>query len=189
MAPKNLSTLPNPSTNMPNNQISATLSPADKDAVLAALQTIKTKLPFLVGLPEDARGELARLGTRTVGFDQDCAAAMASKPELIPSFVNQAELGKDRALWSPLGEILGQIEQLFGSVRDTFDVLGAEIYDADRAFYNNVREAAKRGVPGAQAIYDTLKVRFPGRPRGSSGGSEAGRSGGTGSAGVGGSGN
>jgi hypothetical protein len=29
-----------------------------------------------------------------------------------------------------------------------------------------VKQAAKRGVAGAAAIYDELKARFPGRPRG-----------------------
>jgi hypothetical protein len=165
---------------MPNNQISAVMTAADLADVRAAIQTIKTKMPFLVGLAEDARKEMARLGTKTVGFDQDCAAGMTSQPALIPSYVDQPELAKDRALWQPVGEVLGELEQLTGSVRDTFDVIGSEIYDADRAFYNNVREAAKRGAPGAQALYATLKVRFPGRPRGASGGEGDAGSGGTG---------
>lgn len=150
------------------NRVSATLSEADKQAVLDAIATIKTKLPFLVGLPKDARGELPRLGEKTVGYDADCRAAMAARPDLIPSFVQMDELAKDRALWGPLGEIAAALEPVAGAVRDTFDVVGSEIYDADRAFHASVREAAKRGVPGAQAIYDQLKLRFPGRPRGSS---------------------
>lgn len=36
---------------------------------------------------------------------------------------------------------------------------------ADLAFYQNVKQAAKRGVAGATTIYDDLKERFPGRPR------------------------
>jgi hypothetical protein len=155
------------------NLVSATLSDEDKAAVLAAIATIKTKLPFLVGLDEAARRELPRLGDKTLGYDQDCAAGMAAMPELIPSFVNQAELAKDRALWGPLGEILGQLGPLAQALQDTFDVVGSEIFDADRAFHANVREATRRGVAGAQAIYDKIKARFPGRPRGSSGAAEA----------------
>jgi hypothetical protein len=161
------------------NQISAVLSDTDKAAVLAAIATIKTKMPFIIGLSPDARKELARLGDKTVGFDVNCAEGMANKPELIPSFIDQAELAKDRTLWAPVGEILAQLEALTDSVRDTFDVIGAEVFDADRAFYNNVREAAKRGVPGAQSIYDSLKPRFPGRPRGASGGEPPAGGGGT----------
>lgn len=164
---------------MANNLISAVFSAEDKAAVLAAIQTIKTKMPFILGLSAEARKEMARLGDKTVGFDVNCQAGMASMPELIPGFVDQPELAKDRALWAPVGEVLGELEQLTDSVRDTFDVIGSEVYDADRAFYNNVREAAKRGMPGAQTLYDTLKVRFPGRPRGSSGGEPPAGGGGT----------
>ena len=167
------------------NRVSATLSDADKAAVLAAIATIKSKLPFLVGLDESARKELPRLGTKTVGYDQDCRAGMTARPDLIPSFVNQPELAKDRALWEPLGEIQTELAVLFQSVQDTFDVIGSEIFDADRAFHANVREASNRGVPGAKAIYDQIKVRFPGRPRGSGGGAGGGAGGGGGSGGGG----
>lgn len=36
---------------------------------------------------------------------------------------------------------------------------------ADLAFYQNVKQAARRGVNGAEAIYADLQQRFPGRPR------------------------
>lgn len=154
------------------NRVSATLSAADKDAILAALALIKSKLPFLVGLNDDERGELPRLGNKTLGYDRDCQEAMTARPDLIPGFVNQPELAKDRALWQPLGEILAVLSPLTGGVQDTFDVVGSEIFDADRAFHANVREATKRGVAGASDIYARIKVRFPGRPRGHSGGDD-----------------
>ncbi|HEV7892558.1 MAG TPA: hypothetical protein VGP08_18235 [Pyrinomonadaceae bacterium] len=41
---------------MPDNRISATLSQADRQAVLDAINTIRTKLPFLIDLsPEERR--------------------------------------------------------------------------------------------------------------------------------------
>ena len=163
------------------NRVSATLSDTDKAAVLAAIATIRSKLPFLQGLDDDARKELARLGSKTVGYDQDCQAGMTARPDLIPSYVNVPELAKDRALWTPLGEILTELGALCQSVQDTFDIVGSEIYDADRAFHANVRESSKRGVAGAKAIYDQIKVRFPGRPRGHSG--DAGGTGGSGGGG------
>lgn len=94
---------------------------------------------------------------------------MAARPDLIPSYVNQAELAKDRALWGPLSEILAQLDDLTSGSATPSDIVGSEIFDADRAFHANVRGASKRGVAGAQAIYEQIKVRFPGRPRGSSG--------------------
>ena len=37
-----------------------------------------------------------------------------------------------------------------------------EIWLADLSFYQTVRQAARRDVPGADTIYDDLKARFPG---------------------------
>ncbi|MDP1588285.1 MAG: hypothetical protein Q8M07_11105 [Prosthecobacter sp.] len=53
---------------MPNdNRISATLSDADKAAVLAAFQVIKTKLPFLINLTPAECQSIPTLGTTRGG--------------------------------------------------------------------------------------------------------------------------
>jgi hypothetical protein len=40
--------------------------------------------------------------------------------------------------------------------------VNSELMMADLSFYQNVRQAAKRGRPGADTIYNDLRVRFPG---------------------------
>lgn len=50
---------------MPENRISAALSQADQQAVLAAVQTIREKLPFLIDLsPEERRARRPRPALR-----------------------------------------------------------------------------------------------------------------------------
>lgn len=73
-----------------------------------------------------------------------------------------AELKKDRALRTPLNDIVRELDSLTSAVDDTSTLVGHEIYMAELTFYQNVRQAAKRGVSGALAIYDDLKDRFPG---------------------------
>ena len=43
-------------------------------------------------------------------------------------------------------------------------LLYTDLYLADLSFYANVKQAARRGVVGADTIYNDLKARFPGRP-------------------------
>ena len=57
------------------------------------------------------------------------------------------------------------IEQICNAISDTVMVAGSEAYVAALSVYKVVKDAAKNGVPGAQTIYDELKVRFPGRPK------------------------
>jgi hypothetical protein len=41
-------------------------------------------------------------------------------------------------------------------------LVGNEIWMADLSFYQSTRQAAQRDVPGADTVYDDLKLRFPG---------------------------
>lgn len=88
-----------------DNRISVTMLPADKTAVLAAIATIKTTMPYLLNLTKEERRGLPKLGDKSLAFDEKCAGYMASRPELVPSFVNAAELVKDRVLMNDLNDI------------------------------------------------------------------------------------
>ena len=148
-----------------DNRISASILPADKAAVLAAIQTIRTKLPFLLNLSATERRALVKIGDKSVGFDQKCASYMSAHPELVPAFVNTAELVKDRSLAADLHDISHELLQVAEGVDDTLMLALSEAYMADLSFYQNVRQAAQRGVVGADTIYNDLKQRFPGGPK------------------------
>lgn len=49
---------------MPENRVSATLSEADQQAVLAAIETIRQKLPFLIDLTPEQRRSLPKMGDK-----------------------------------------------------------------------------------------------------------------------------
>jgi hypothetical protein len=145
-----------------DNRISAALSAADKQAILDAVATIRSKLPFLVSLTPEERITLPKMSDKSIGFDEKCTSYMTSLPSLVPGFVNVAEVAKDRALRSELADVVRDIVALGTSCDDTLMVVSSEIWMADLTFYQSVRQAAKRGVPGAQAAYDDLSQRFPG---------------------------
>src|ERR1051325_9291352 len=47
---------------MPENRVSASLSQADQQAVMEAIQTIREKLSFLIDLTPDERRKLPKIG-------------------------------------------------------------------------------------------------------------------------------
>ncbi len=152
-----------PMTN--DNRVSATILAADITAILAAFTTIRTKLPFLIQVGAQERIELPKLGEKTLGFHEKCTTYMASNPEFIPPFVTPAEVAKDIALRDQFHQFLPQLIELYNLITGTEMVVGSEIYMADLAYYQSVREAARRGRPGAEAIYNDLQTRFPGAPK------------------------
>ncbi|MFT3782430.1 MAG: hypothetical protein QM790_10490 [Nibricoccus sp.] len=146
-----------------HNRISATLSSEDRAAVLAAVDTIKSKLPFLLSLEPGEIRELPRLGPKTLNFDEGCTSYMEKHPELVPAFIDVKEVNKDRLLRAQIADIVRSLSTLAQDAEDTLAVIAHEVYNADLAFYQNVKQAAKRGILSAQSAYADLSERFPGR--------------------------
>ena len=149
---------------MPNdNRISAVLAPADKATILQKITEIRALLPFLLNLTIQERKELFKLGDKGLGFDEKCKTYMAANPTLVPGFVSIPEMDKDRALRLNVLDILREFASLHEALDDTALVLGSEILMGDLSFYQNVKQATRRGsVTGVDVIYQDLQARFPG---------------------------
>ena len=148
-----------------SNRVSAVLGDAEIAELRTQIAALRARLPFLVNLSPQDRKELPKLGDKTVGFDEKCQTYMESNPEFLPGFVDTAELDRDRALRSQMLRIAPDLLLLAEQIEDTLTVLGSEIVMVDFAYYQGVREAARRGLPGAQLSYDDLRTRFPGPGR------------------------
>ena len=144
-----------------DNRISAALPGADKAAILTKLQEIRALLPFLVNLTPDERKSLGAIGTARAGMDDAFLQAMTAHPELAPSFVNLDEVNKDRTLRQDISPILQAAAELCEGVGDTTALAAHDNYLAYLSFYTNVKEAARRGVPGADTILSNLARFFP----------------------------
>lgn len=149
-----------PHTTM-DNRISATLSPADQASALTKLGEIQTLLPFLINLTAEEKSALPKMSAIRDGMDETFAQEMAAHPELVPNFVDMTELGKDRALRSALRDLHQQMCALCEGIEDTLTAAGVDTYLAYLSFYNNVKQGAKRNVPGANTVLDNLKRFFP----------------------------
>jgi hypothetical protein len=148
-----------------SNRISATLLAAAITAINGAIATIRTNLPFLLSLTIDERKALPKLGDGRVALLEDAYPLMLENPDLVPTYVDIAEVTKDHDLRNALDPILNSIGTLFQDVEDTEIIVGSELYNAIRGFYLNCQEAAKRGVATAQAVVNVLSKYFarPGR--------------------------
>ncbi len=97
-----------------------------------------------------------------MGFDAKCAAYMASNPAFLPGFIVLAEVLKDRELREAFMEFVPDLRTLCDGVEDTLMVINSELWMADLAYYQSVREASRRNRAGAEVIYTDLRSRFPG---------------------------
>lgn len=144
-----------------DNHISATLSAADKAAILTKLTEITALLPFLINLTAEEKSSLPKMSAIRDGMDEAFSQEMAAHPEMVPNFVDMTEVGKDRAIRTALRDLHQQMCALCEGLEDTLTAAGVDTYLAYLSFYNNVKQAAKRNVPGANTVLDNLKRFFP----------------------------
>jgi hypothetical protein len=175
------------------NLVSGTLSAADQQAVLDAIQTIRDKLPFLTGLSREERASLPKMGDRSVGFVQTAhqfAGQNVDRPGAdfgMPEFTSDMEL---EAQLRPIEVALGQLSETFSDtmlalrsdlmVRSTFVYALMKVLGKASGAFDDMRQAMgqrfKRGSSKSQSGSGGGGGAVPG---GGSGGPSGGGTGGT----------
>ena len=143
-----------------DNKISASISAQDMTDIMAAFATIKAKLPFLINLTPAEKRRMPNISTERGGMVDTFTTEMGLHADLIPTYVDMTELQKDTALITQLEVIRACANELCEGINDTHQAVGSDMYLAYLSFYNNVKQAAKRAIVGADAIYQNLRRFF-----------------------------
>ena len=141
-----------------NDRIDATLSQADLDAILAAVETITSKLPFLVDLSPDERQALPKFGDKSLAFVQRAHDVVRQDDSFLPRSFDVDAFGRDVALRARLDTVALALGRLAEHVDDTQMLVGAEAYAAALTAY----DALKRSGNGTalDGAADDLARRF-----------------------------
>ncbi|HEY5507183.1 MAG TPA: hypothetical protein VIK29_00825 [Paludibacter sp.] len=121
--------------------------------------------PYMVTLTPTERADMLKMGDRTLGFVQKSNEYGKTNPEFAPGYLNLGDFNIDFADSQNLVSILNILTQFSNGIDDTKMVAGSEAYQAALLYYNGVQRAVEMNVPGAKAIYDELKNRFPSRAK------------------------
>ena len=136
---------------MVDNRISATLSQADVEAIIAAINTIKQKLPFLINLsPEEKRG-LPRPGDKSRAFISKALEVATQNPDILPRMFSIEEMRKDVELSQALQPIELALTHLWEQFENTSVVVNSEAYAAALAVYSLAKATGK-----SASLNDTL---------------------------------
>jgi hypothetical protein len=149
---------------MPDNRISASLSEADRQAVLDAINTIRQKLPFLIDLTPEERRSLPKMGDSSRGFVTQALAVATQNADILPRSFDVDEMRKDLALLDSLQPILTALTQLGELVDDTYTAVGSEAYTSALLVYQYARAAGKGSA--LDGALDALSQRFARKSRG-----------------------
>ncbi|MEH2162758.1 MAG: hypothetical protein V7K38_17460 [Nostoc sp.] len=143
---------------MADNRISATLSPADKEAVMQAIATIKEKLPFLVDLTPEERRTMLKMGDKSRAFVSKALEVATQNPNFLPRSFDLEEMRRDLALFESLYPVFLSLTQLQELVDDTCIASASEAYAAALAVYSYAK--ASGDVTGLDGVIDEMGRRF-----------------------------
>ncbi len=138
------------------NLVSATLSATDRDAVLLAISTITTKLPFLLGLSVNDRINLQKMGNIRRSFVEQTVPIANQNAQVLPASFNLGELTADMDLYHQLIPIMDALKPVFEKLDDTLMALGSDLYAASLEAYGYIKTAGKS--QGLDALRDQLKA-------------------------------
>ncbi|MEO1300198.1 MAG: hypothetical protein AAFW75_31385 [Cyanobacteria bacterium J06636_16] len=124
-------------------QVDAAISADDLKAVTDALETIREKLPFLVGLTSTQRRELVKIGRKSQTFVVQALDMAEEHSDLMPRCLSVEDARRDMELFEALNPILLSLSQLQKLVEDTQMVAGSEAYAAARLAYQSAKTLGK----------------------------------------------
>lgn len=146
---------------MQENRISIQLSAAEIQMIVNAIQTASTVLGTrVIALSADERKALPKMADGSMPFVQKGLDYCKTNSQFVPTYIDITQLQIDLDAVDALAEIFRPLEQLYFNVRDTMTLSGSEAYIAALGFYQNVKQATKMKIPGAEPIYNDLAARF-----------------------------
>ena len=148
---------------MTTNRISATLDQADRDAVMAAISTIKDRLPFLLDLAPEERKTLPKMGDKSRAFVSKALEVATQNPDFLPRSFDLEEMRKDVQLFEALYPLLLSLTQMQELMDDTCMAVGSEAYAAALQVYNYAK-VSDQGA-GLDSMVEEMGRRFARKSR------------------------
>lgn len=148
---------------MPDNRVSASLSDADRQAVLAAVQTIRQKLPFLVDLSPEERHKLPKMGDKSRAFVGQALTVATQNEDVLPRSFDVEEFKRDVELLDALQPVAAALAQLYELVDDTLLEVSSEAYASALAVYGYARAGGKGSA--LDGLLEGMAQRFARKTR------------------------
>ena len=143
-------------------RISSEFSDELEVSILKMLDDAYNLFPVHLSLQESERKGGFKLGDKTSEFLEKGKFYMDQNPQFTPGFIDKTEAFRDANYAMKMMAISRKLNTILTEVDDMATISGSEALTAILSYYNSVKDAAKKGVPGAKAIYDDLAKRFPG---------------------------
>jgi len=148
--------------NVNENRLNLTYSAADIALMKANANSTISKVPAGATLTPEERGVNQNdIDVDNKIFVEDVVYELNfNGASIMPSWLIIPQIATDLSFFEQSDELETIYENLLLRINDAKRIAGREAMAGALRAYHQYREAAENGVPGAQASYDKLKVRF-----------------------------
>jgi len=117
--------------------------------------------PYRVVLSPAEKNGMIKFGYDFIKFLEISHKFAVKYPELFPFFREKSLLNKEFFIVYELWKIHNKMEELDNAVKDTGLLAGSCAMETALSFYQTVKIAARRDIPGARVIFEELKPALP----------------------------
>ncbi len=144
---------------MEQNLVNAELTISDAAEINTALESIHSKMPFLISLSAQDRVSILKLGDGMRPVVEISANVITEHPEIMPGTFNCEDFKKDFNLMKALEPLSQKLQLLKQAVDDTILAAGSDSLSQALEVYSEVKNH-KDKIPGLNAIYNEMKAYF-----------------------------
>ncbi|MBE9108009.1 hypothetical protein IQ273_01035 [Nodosilinea sp. LEGE 07298] len=148
---------------MTSNYISATLSLQDRDEIMAAIATIRDRLPFVIDVAPKVKRSMPKMGDKSRAFVQKALDVAIQNPDFLPRSFDIAELQRDVELFEKIYPLAMALTQLQADLDDTLAAVGSDAFTAALQVYRHAK--AHGDGSGLDTLVEELGQRFDRQPR------------------------
>jgi hypothetical protein len=124
------------------------------------ISALRNMIPGTVQLKPEQRRSMFKLNTKRQTFVQQAVQFMRRSPNTVPSFVDVAKCNNYLHLYEQYAELLGEVEQIRTKLEDAKLLIGNEILQQSRAYFQHSKNASTSGLDEYKTIYETLKPHY-----------------------------
>ena len=152
-------------SNTNQNLLNQTLAALSVTEIMEALNTAAAAFPDAT-LTDEQRKSLNAISVDNKVFAEEMLDEMTINPNAaVNATYNLEFLANDLQLFDQVESIMARLMDMLQRLDDVKRLAGHEAFGMATGAYGMLDVMARTGVPGAQASYDRLKVRFAGQGR------------------------
>jgi hypothetical protein len=140
------------------NYITGSLTPEDREQIMASLTIIREKMPFMTELTRKTKKSLPKMGDKSRAFVHKAMEVAMQHPEVLPRSLDLAEMQRDIDLFEAVYAIAMELNQLHADLEDTLTAVGSDAYSAALQVYRHLKAHGEGS--GLDALVDDMGRRF-----------------------------